>query len=308
MTRPGIWLGGLALILICHATFAADPPAKRGDGTTVEVRFHDGSTLKLAVREEKIELQTAYGKLQIPVAEISRIEFGMRLPKELMEKIQISIDALNSEQPKEREKAEADLLAQREKALPQLTQATKHANKELAKRAKEVLEKLHEKLPEDIGNLSSQDVVHTEDSKFTGHVLTAEIKVLTTQFGERQLKVADLHSMRSLTLGEPEAEAANVLPDPGTLLAFQGQLGKTFSFRVTGSLNGSVWGTETYTLDSTLAAVAVHMGIVQPGKTGIIRVTLIPSLPAYQGSTRNGVSSANYNIYPAGAYRVLKGN
>jgi hypothetical protein len=294
--------------LNCQASIAADPPTKRGDGTTVEVRFHDGSTLKLAVREEKIELQTAYGKLQIPVAEISRIDFGMRLPKELMEKIQISIDALNSEQPKDREKAEADLLSQREKALPQLTQAVKNQNKELAKRAKEVLEKLREKLPEDIGNVSSQDVVHTEDSKFTGHVLTAEIKVLTTQFGERQLKVADLHSMRSLTLGEPEAELTNVLPDPGTLLAFQGQLGKTFSFRVTGSLNGSVWGTETYTLDSTLAAVAVHMGIVQPGKTGIIRVTLIPSLPAYQGSTRNGVSSANYNIYPAGAYRVLKGN
>jgi hypothetical protein len=294
--------------LICHASFGADPPAKRSDGTTVEVRFHDGSTLKLAVREEKIELQTAYGKLQIPVSEISRIEFGMRLPKETMEKIQISIDALNSEQPKEREKAEADLLAQREKALPQLMQATKLANKELAKRAKEVLERLREKLPEDIGNVTSQDIVHTEDSKFTGHVLMAEIKVLTTQFGERQLKVADLHSMRSLTLGEPEADLTNVLPDPGTLLAFQGQLGKTLAFRVTGSVNGSVWGTETYTLDSTLAAVAVHMGIVQPGKTGIIRVTVIPSLPAYQGSTRNGVTSANYNVYPAGAYRVLKGN
>ena len=308
MTRPGIWFAALGVILICHASFAADPPAKRTDGTTVEVRFHDGSTLKLAVREEKIELQTAYGKLQIPVAEISRIEFGMRLPKETMEKIQTSIDALNSEQPKDRERAEADLLAQREKALPQLTLATKYPNKELAKRAKEVLEKLREKLPEDIGNVSSQDVVHTEDSKFTGHVLTAEIKVLTTQFGERQLKVADLHSMRSLTLGEPEADLTNVLPDPGTLLAFQGQLGKTFSFRVTGSVNGSVWGTETYTLDSTLAAVAVHMGIVQPGKTGIIRVTLMPSLPVYQGSTRNGVTSANYNVYPAGAYRVLKGN
>src|SRR6516225_6533188 len=123
MTRPGNWLAGLALILICHASLAADPPAKRSDGTTVEVRFHDGSTLKLAVREEKIELQTAYGKLQIPVSEISRIEFGMRLPKETMEKIQMSIDALNSEQPKEREKAEADLLALREKALPFVLQA-----------------------------------------------------------------------------------------------------------------------------------------------------------------------------------------
>jgi hypothetical protein len=160
-------------------------------------------------------------------------------------------------------------------------------------------------LPEELANVSNQDIVHTEDSKFAGQVLTAEIKVLTTQFGERQLKVADLHSLRSLALSEPDADVANVLPDPGTLVNFQAQIGKTLAFRVTGSLTGSVWGTETYTLDSTLAAVAVHMGIVQPGKTGIIKVTLIPTLPAFQGSNRNGVTSANYGPYPAGAYRVV---
>jgi len=306
MLRTGLCI--LAFSLFIHPLPAADPPGKRPEAPTVEVRFHDGSTLKLAVHEEKIELQTAYGKLQIPVTDISRIDFGLRLPKETMEKIQMSIDALISEQQKEREKAEADLLALREKALPFVVQATKRPNKELAKRAKEVLEKLREKLPEDQANVSNQDIVHTEDSKFSGQVLTAEIKVLTTQFGERQLKVADLNSLRSLALSEPETDLANILPDPGTLVNFQAQMGKTLAFRVTGSLTGSVWGTETYTLDSTLAAVAVHMGIVQPGKTGIIKVTLMPTLPGFQGSTRNGVTSANYGPYPAGAYRVVTKN
>jgi hypothetical protein len=303
MNRAGIWT--ILVLVFAANALPADPPAKRPDAGAVEVRFHDGSTLKLSVREEKIELQTAYGKLQIPVADISRIDFGLRLPKETIEKIQMSIEALSSADAKVLEKAEADLLAQHEKAVPQLVQASKQPNKELARRAKEMLEKLREKLPEEQANVSSQDVVHTEDSKFTGRVLTAEIKVLTTQFGERQLKVADLHSLRSLALADPEIDAVNVLPDPGTLVNFQGQIAKTFAFRVTGSVNGSVWGTETYTLDSTLAAVAVHMGIVQPGKTGVIKVTLIPTLPAFQGSTRNGVSSANYGPYPAGAYRVV---
>src|SRR5262249_23336424 len=222
MLRTGLCI--LAFSQFIHQLPAADPPGKRPEAPTVEVRFHDGSTLKLAVREEKIELQTAYGKLQIPVTDIFRIEFGLRLPKETMEKIQTSIDALISEQQKEREKAEADLLALREKALPFVVQATKRPNKELAKRAKEVLEKLREKLPEDLANVSNQDIVHTEDSKFSGQVLTAEIKVLTTQFGERQLKVADLHSLRSLALSEPETDLANILPDPGTLVNFQAQI------------------------------------------------------------------------------------
>src|SRR5262245_33464657 len=128
MIRAGFWFSGIiAFLLFTNASPAADPPGKRSEAGAVEVRFHDGSTLKLLVREEKVELQTAYGKLQIPVADVSRIDFGLRLPEETAQRIQAAIDALTSAQPKDREKAEADLLAQREKAIPALVQASKHA-------------------------------------------------------------------------------------------------------------------------------------------------------------------------------------
>src|SRR5690242_18829304 len=65
---------------------ADDPPkdqpdksAKAGDGL-VEVRFTDGSTLKVKLRDEKLELQTPYGKLLIPAADVRQIDFATRVP------------------------------------------------------------------------------------------------------------------------------------------------------------------------------------------------------------------------------------
>jgi hypothetical protein len=285
--------------------WGADPPAKKPEPGGVEVRFQDGSILKLVMREDKIDLQTPYGKLQIPVGEIARIEFGLRLSAETEQKIQAAIDNLTSPNAKEQDKAVTELLALREKALPALIKASKSVNQEPAKRAKEVLDRLRENLPEELLSIATVDTIHTEDSKFTGHVLNSELRVATAQFGDKQLKVVDIQSLRSLTLTEADTEpAGGVQGDPGNLINFAQMVGKTLYFRVTGTVQGSLWGTGTYTLDSTLGMAAVHMGLVQPGKTAVVKVTLMPSLPAYQGSTRNGVTSAPYAIYPAGCFKL----
>ena len=39
--------------------------------------------------------------------------------------------------------------------------------------------------------------------------------------------------------------------------------GTTYYFRVTGARDGSVWGTDVYTGDSSLALAAVHAGAVE---------------------------------------------
>jgi len=60
---------------------------------------------------------------------------------------------------------------------------------------------------------------------------------------------------------------------------------------------GAVWGSDAYTVDSSVCAAAVHAGIIgdQGGEVG---VSLEPGRPAYRGSTRNGVQS-----YDHGAHR-----
>jgi hypothetical protein len=72
---------------------------------------------------------------------------------------------------------------------------------------------------------------------------------------------------------------------------------------VHGEDHGSVWGTDTYTADSAIRAVAVHAGAVQLGETAVVKVTVVEPLSQYFGSTRNGIGSYSYGPFGA-AYRV----
>ncbi len=74
--------------------------------------------------------------------------------------------------------------------------------------------------------------------------------------------------------------------------------GAVFYFRVTGTTEGQIWGTDTYTRDSCLGAAAVHCGLIKPGEAKVLRVTVVPPLPAYAGTTRNGVTTSDYADFP----------
>jgi len=59
------------------------------------------------------------------------------------------------------------------------------------------------------------------------------------------------------------------------------------------TMTGSVWGTDTYTVNSSICAAAKHAGVVGPqgGKVSLHRVA---GLQHYLGSTRNGIGSLDY--------------
>src|SRR4051794_17662096 len=59
-----------------------EKPAPRPAPTAFHVHCLDGSTLKLEVREEKLEILTPYGKLQVPVGDIRRIEVADRVSED----------------------------------------------------------------------------------------------------------------------------------------------------------------------------------------------------------------------------------
>ena len=90
-----------------------------------------------------------------------------------------------------------------------------------------------------------------------------------------------------------------ILPDPGTLTSITDAApGKTMLFKVTGKTSGgSVWGTDMYTTDSTLALVAVHAGVLKDGEEGIVKVTFAPGQSKYKGTARNGVTSSAWESY-----------
>ena len=101
----------------------------------------------------------------------------------------------------------------------------------------------------------------------------------------------------SLALG------GKVLADPGTLTAYRGKNDEVFYFKVTGTINGSVYGSEVYTDDSTLATAAVHAGVLKDGEMGIVKVTIVEGQNSYEGTTENEVTSNGYGQWH-GSYKV----
>jgi hypothetical protein len=312
--RPLTWAVLLLIPALAAPVTAKDPERtdKGSDGApaasapepaVLQARFTDDSVLKLSLREEKIELTTPYGKLHIPVADIRRVDFGTHIPEDVAKRIDAAIADLGSTDFEKRESASAELLKLREKAYPSLLEAAKSSDAEAKRRAEKVLEQLKATVPADQLSFRPFDVIHTDNSQIAGHIAQASLKAETSQFGELQLKLADLRTLQPV--GARVARLVNVLPDPGSLTEYQGQVGQSFYFRVTGVNNGALWGTDLYTTDSTLAMAAVHAGVLAVGQTGVVKVTILPGQQAYAGTQRNGIASSPWNAYPA-SFQVAK--
>src|SRR6476646_9430402 len=74
------------------------PTQARSAPRAMTVHFIDGSSMKLRLRDERIELTTPYGKLLIPVRDIERIEFATRIPNTLAKRIEATIAELGHEE------------------------------------------------------------------------------------------------------------------------------------------------------------------------------------------------------------------
>jgi serine/threonine protein kinase len=90
------------------------------------------------------------------------------------------------------------------------------------------------------------------------------------------------------------------------LMGFRRHQGESFHLDVTGLEPGPfppLWGTDVYSDDSLLEVAVVHAGILRPGQRGVVKVTILPGRDSYQGSTRNGITSADYGPW-GGSFKV----
>jgi hypothetical protein len=90
---------------------------------------------------------------------------------------------------------------------------------------------------------------------------------------------------------------------PASMVDLCDTVGATYYFRVRGAAEGPLWGTDTYTGDSSLAVAAVHAGLVDVGETAIVKVTVVAPPQSYQGSVRHGVASHDFGRFGT-AYRL----
>ena len=84
----------------------------------VEVRFIDGSTVRMELLQEDLEVITKYGKLTVPAGDIRHIEFGLHLSDFTVKKVQDLIARLGSKAHAEREGASKDLVLLGYEAFP----------------------------------------------------------------------------------------------------------------------------------------------------------------------------------------------
>jgi hypothetical protein len=90
------------------------------------------------------------------------------------------------------------------------------------------------------------------------------------------------------------------------LASLRSRPGTTIDMQVTGAASGPIWGSDFYTDDSSIAVAAVHAGVLKPGETGVVRVTIGRARDSYAGSERNGVRTSPYGKFE-GTFRVERG-
>ncbi len=280
--------------------------------TEAAVTYIDDSSMKLKLLDAKLEMTTKYGVIQVPVADVRRIEFATRVPVEVTEKVLHALAKLNHSDFKTREAATEELKELRERAYPLVLKAIKSDDPEVGRRADEIATFIRAKTP--TANLETRefDVVQTDDSKITGRLTAEVLRVRTFQFGEQALKLADLRVLRATAAGVPVEEAAAAAPPaPGNMSAFGQQFGKEATYAVTGftptpGANPNLWGTDVYTLDSNLASAVVHAGLAKPGETVVVKVRVVQPPQQFVSTFRNNVNSTAYGAYPAGAYEFVR--
>lgn len=280
-------------------TTQESPAPAKAPNAELEARCIDGSILKLRLTDDKIDFDTAYGKLAIPTADIRKIELGVRDSDENNKQVAQAIKNLGASDFKVREAASEELLGLAERAYPALLENIKHPDAEVAFRIEHLLNKIRQKVREEDLNLPAYDTIFTDTSKIAGRIVAPMLNVTTVHFGNQQLKLSSIRRLRNPAFPEEDMVVGNILPDPGNMNAYQGQFGQTLLFRVTGNVNGALWGNGVYTTDSSLAKAAIHAGVLRHGQTGIVRVRMLGPQQSFEGTTRNGVTSSPFGGYPA---------
>jgi hypothetical protein len=131
-------------------------------------------------------------------------------------------------------------------------------------------------------------------------VLEAERNWRSTAFlsaGSQTFGSAPALSYWSGPPGEAALNDEAIAPGPSTLADIAAEPRQMLVFEVTGSPVGTVRGTDIYTDDSSLAASAVHAGVLQADETGTILVIVLPGQQAYVGSSRHGVFSSDSSAW-----------
>lgn len=167
----------------------------------VEISFLNGSTVRMILQSDKLEVATPYGKLAVPSHEIRAIEFGLHFPEGVDAKIQQAVKSLGGDNFRERDQAGKALLELGPYSYPAVFEASQTKDLETSRRAKELVKQLQAKHPKKDLKTSTDDRVITATFTIVGRIQNTSIKADAELFGQVDLPVARMRTMRALAGG-----------------------------------------------------------------------------------------------------------
>jgi len=80
---------------------------------------------------------------------------------------------------------------------------------------------------------------------------------------------------------------------------FKNDEGQIYKFRCPEQgVEHTIWGSDVYTLDSSICTAAVHAGLFSLANGGIVTVEFRPGRLTYGSTVRNGIKSKTFGEYP----------
>jgi hypothetical protein len=191
---------GLASLL---GRLPGEPEQPRREPGVYLVRLVDGGRVRLQLLTEDIEIATAYGMLKVPIAEVRRIDVGLRYPEGVERRVQAAVARVGDADPTVREAAGNELLRFQELALPGLRRAAKSDDLGVKRRASALLRQLEGRLSSGQLEVQDDDFIVTARFPITGRIGGLAVKARSPALGEVQLRWADTRQIR-LVEGESE--------------------------------------------------------------------------------------------------------
>jgi LCCL domain len=120
--------------------------------------------------------------------------------------------------------------------------------------------------------------------------------VVTSPFGSYQHSFVFKTPNTETVVREAEEQTPVMWNTSAGMVSFEA--GKSLKFKCpAGGKEASVWGTDIYTLDSSICNAAVHAGKSALESGGSVTIELRPGESSYKGSTRNGIKTNDYGAY-----------
>jgi hypothetical protein len=159
----------------------------------------EGSLIDVQPLAKEFEIITAEGKKQVSIADVRRIEFGLRYPRGVENQVQAAVTRLGDADFQTRENAGKELLRLKVLAYPALKRALRSEDPETKRRAAELVRRLEGQIPDDVAGIRDQDVIVTPRASIMGRIEGPVLRVRSQILGEGQLRQVDMRDMQPLT-------------------------------------------------------------------------------------------------------------